>query len=444
MPCCVDWASLPYNIYGRVGERLLADDDIDDFIAFRSTCREWRVGAIADYPENGDYADPTHFQPSKWALLDLKDHHATLLNVDTGRFISKSINLLRDRKYYFIGATAGALILLGELEEPHHALVLNPFTGSIACFKVPVPIPVTGVTAVAVTTAPLMLFVSSEDGEILWADQDSECYRSFFRDYSNRSTCMTSFAGQVYAVNQRGSVLSSAVAGVADDGGDEQSPHSALTVSIGTITPKLDTSPSLPVRRRTGRYYLVVSGGDLLLVTKPSNTLPCQPIVQRVDTERNNKLVPVSSIGNRAIFVGPVRCISIDADKFHGIEGGCVYFVDPIVLRGDYGPSRMDVYQVSDGFHFFVMFEMGTLEGCFRPLTFAQVLADYCRSVLFSELYEMEARERGWDISSDSEVSDWDSEADASGREISSDSEAELSSSDSEPDDQTLSSEPDE
>nr|CAB3452230.1 unnamed protein product [Digitaria exilis] len=412
---CVYWASLPYNICGRVGERLLADDDIDDFIAFRATYHEWRVGAIADYPENGDYADPTHFQPSRWALLNLKDHHATLVNVDTGWFISKSINLLRDHKYYFIGATRGALILLGELEEPHHAVVLNPFTGSIACFKVPVPIPVTGVTAVAVTTAPLMLFVSSEDGEILWADQDR-------------------------------SVLSSAVAGVAADGGDEQSPRSALTISIGTITPRLDTSPSLPVRRRTGRYYLVVSGGDLLLVTKPSNTLPYHPIVQRVDTERNNKLVPVSSIGNRAIFAGPVRCISIDADKFHGIEGGCVYFVDPIVLRGDYGPSRMDVYQVSDGFHYFVMFEMGTLEGCFRPLTFAQVLADYCRSVLFSELYEMEARERGWDISSDSEaeVSDWDSEADASGRDISSDSEAEVSSSDSEPDDQTLSSEPDE
>ena len=104
-----DWTSLPFDIYNNVGERLLADDDIDYYMAFRATSHNWR-SATKDYPVKADYSDPTCFQPTKWVLLDQRGDLITLVNVDTGRFLRKSIPLLR--RYFFIGATGGGLLLL--------------------------------------------------------------------------------------------------------------------------------------------------------------------------------------------------------------------------------------------------------------------------------------------------------------------------------------------
>ncbi|PUZ68801.1 hypothetical protein GQ55_2G057700 [Panicum hallii var. hallii] len=416
-----DWTSLPFDINDRVGEHLLAADDIDYYMAFRAASHNWR-SATKDYPEKADYSDPTCFQPSKWALLGQRDDLITLVNVDTGRFLRKSIPLLR--KYFFIGATGGGLLLLGEATDPHRALVLNPFTGSIAHFKAPVP--VVGVRAIAVTKAPLMVFVSSDNGDIMWADQNSERFKRYWgSDDGNRPTCMTSFAGLVYATDQQGAVIASAVS---DAAAGEQRPRSALTISWDTIIPCLDTSldTSYLAWLRTGKYNLVESRGDLLLVTRPpyfasTNQIPV--VVHRIDTERK-MLEPVSSIGSRAIFVGPVRCLSIDADKFRGIKGGCVYFVESLLVRGvDYKPPTMTVFHVAYPWRHFISFGWCPPEGCFRP--FIQVLADYCRSVHYSELFEMEAREWGLDDPSSS-----DSESDES--------------SYSETDDEALSFEPDE
>ncbi|RLN33892.1 hypothetical protein C2845_PM03G22370 [Panicum miliaceum] len=414
-----DWTSLPFDISGRVGERLLADDDIDYYMAFRAASHNWR-SATKDYPEKADYSDPTRFQPSKWALLGQWDDLIVLVNIDTGRSLRKSIPLLR--KYFFIGATAGGLLLLGEVTEPHRACVLNPFTGSIALFKAPVP--VVGVRAVAVTKAPLVVFVSSDNGDIMWADQNSERFKRYWGSGDgNRPTCMTSFAGLVYATDQQGAVVASTISDVA---AGEQSPHSALTVSWDTITPCLDPSvdTSYLAWLRTGKYYLVESGGDLLLVTRPPYfASTTRVIVHRIDTERK-VLEPVSSIGSRAIFADPVRCLSIDADKFQGIKGGCIYFVESLLVRGiNYKPPTMTVFHVASPWRDFISFGWCPPEGCFRPII--QVLADYCRSVHYSELFEMEAREWGLDDPSSS-----DSESDES--------------SYSETDDEALSFEPDE
>ncbi|CAL5066639.1 unnamed protein product [Urochloa decumbens] len=411
-----DWTSLPYDIIGSEAKRFLAGDDIDSYVAFCGTCSDWHK-ATEDYPEKAVSTDPTHFQPSKWALLHQRDDHVTLVNVDTGRFFCKNISLLH--KYIFIGATGGGLILLGELMEPHHACVLNPFTGSIAHFKVPVP--VAGVRAVAVTTAPLMVFISIHHGHIMWADQDSECFKRFWCTYSNRPTCMTHFAGQVYAVDQQGSVISAVVDSVTVG---EQRPRSAQTISMETIIPSLDTSPDTshlePIRTRT--YYLVESGGDLLLVRPPWLDRN-DPFVHRVDTERK-VLKPVSSIGNRAIFAGPVRCLSVEADKFPGIIGGCIYFVmEPEMIRGDYKPPSVMVFHITEGCQDLITFGCATPEGCFRPLTLVQDLADYCRYIHYSELFEINAREWALDLSSDSDESSY-SETDDEGSYSETDDEA--------------------
>jgi len=76
----------------------------------------------------------------------------------------------------------------------------------------------------------------------------------------------------------------------------------------------------------------VESGGELLLVTRPAWCGVSGDLlsVHRVDTVRN-VLEPVSTIGNRALFLSRVRCVFIDADKFPAVQGGCIYFVDQLI-----------------------------------------------------------------------------------------------------------------
>jgi hypothetical protein len=80
---------------------------------------------------------PPAFQPTKWALLDKQEDQVTFVDVDAGQFLRMSIMILR--RYLFVDATSGGLILLGEKEEPHQTRLLNPFMGAIAHFKVRAP-----------------------------------------------------------------------------------------------------------------------------------------------------------------------------------------------------------------------------------------------------------------------------------------------------------------
>jgi uncharacterized protein affecting Mg2+/Co2+ transport len=52
-----------------------------------------------------------------------------------------------------------------------------------------------------------------------------------------------------------------------------------MDISMKAISPSLDTSDH---GQMSGRYYLVESAGDLLLITKPSGFTLDQPVVRRV------------------------------------------------------------------------------------------------------------------------------------------------------------------
>ncbi|XBH81723.1 hypothetical protein VPH35_107240 [Triticum aestivum] len=264
-------------------------------MALRVVCHDWR-SATKGYPEKGDYTDPHYFKPSKWALLDLCDDLITLVNIDTGRFLRKSIPLLR--RFFFVGATSGSLILLGESTKPHKACVLNPFTGSIVHFKASIP---------DVGVRP--------NCDILWADQNNKYFKQFLTNYPYKPTCMVSFAENVYATDLDGSIYSHTVVDVVV--GEQRHKCSALTISMETIFPNIgDTSHQ--GLTEGGRYYVADSGGDLLLVAKPLYFTLDQPVVRRVDIKKK-VLEPVSSIGKHALFVSHAKCLSVNADKFQGI-----------------------------------------------------------------------------------------------------------------------------
>ena len=128
-----DWSSLTPDLVRRVGERVVAADDIDYYMAFRAVCHNWRR-TLKDNNAANCTDDPTFFQPSKWAVLDRHDDDVlVLVNLETGCFLRKRIPLLSD--YFFVGAASGDLLLLAEPTYPYRACLLNPFTGALARFK---------------------------------------------------------------------------------------------------------------------------------------------------------------------------------------------------------------------------------------------------------------------------------------------------------------------
>ncbi|CAL5083595.1 unnamed protein product [Urochloa decumbens] len=357
------WSSLPDDLVIKVGDCLLADNDIYSHMNFRAVCPSWRSAT--------NEAKPGCFQPSKWALLDRHDNVLTFVNVETGQFLVKNIPLLR--KYFFVGATGGGMIILEEPTPPNQVRVLNPFTGLILRFKASLPT-IGWVSEAAVTTSPIMLFVvSGKAGNIMWADADSEHFQEFGVAYRNTPLFMAPFGRKVYLSDQEGSIISFTVTSATE----EHSHRSVQTISMATTIPS------------AGHFawdcYLMRSGGELLLVTRPWYEIHGKPVVRRVDTERN-ELEIVTSIGNRALFLGDAKCLSIDANKLQGIEGGCIYFVDPVVTADNGRASLMTTFRVADQVQDDIILDLATMAGgSHQPFTLAQVFANYCRSIYSSE-----------------------------------------------------------
>ncbi|CAD6341715.1 unnamed protein product [Miscanthus lutarioriparius] len=412
-----DWSSLTADLVRRVGERVVAADDIDYYMAFRAVCHNWRR-ALKDNNAANCTDDPTCFQPSKWAVLDRHDDHVlALVNLETGRFLRKRLPLLRD--YFFVGAASGGLLLLAEPTYPYRARLLNPFTGALARFKAPVPVgEVREVAVVATSPTTTTVFVSmlTDDGAVMWADQDSKYFGECAAPApypDDGLLCMVPFAGDVYLTNRQGAVLSTAAAAVVDDDmvpskdDDIAGCRSVQSISMATAIPEALLGDSC-------HYYLVESGGELLLVTRPAwcGVPGDQLSVHRVDTVRN-VLEPVRSIGNRALFLSRVRCVSVDADKFPAVQGGCIYFVDQLSCYFDVQFSFMTVVRFpheADGVQQPKVDVSPIPADCFQPFTLAHVFANYCKFVQCSELRRQIMIDGEEDFSDDDEEDSDDDE----------------------------------
>jgi hypothetical protein len=92
------------------------------------------------------------------------------------------------------------------------------------------------------------------------------------------------------------------------------------------------------------KFYLVKSDGDLLLVLLGGSTddnrhlEEGQLLVYRVDT-KSRSLHAVSNIGNRALFVNFIRCISVDTRVHPTVRPGCIYYADLGYIR-EYSDDR--------------------------------------------------------------------------------------------------------
>uniref|UniRef100_A0A0D9XYV6 KIB1-4 beta-propeller domain-containing protein n=1 Tax=Leersia perrieri TaxID=77586 RepID=A0A0D9XYV6_9ORYZ len=98
-------------------------------------------------------------------------------------------------------------------------------------------------------------------------------------------------------------------------------------------------------------------------------------IVHKVDT-MNRVVVPVTSLGSRALFTSEIRSFSVDAAKFPAVEAGCIYYVQRDM-------SIYEYYHLADGWmeKYIPMANLriaDEAQACILPLTLEQVLVNYC------------------------------------------------------------------
>ena len=249
--------------------------------------------------------------------------------------------------------------------------------------------------ATSPTTTTVFVSMLADDGAVMWADQDSKYFGKCAAPApypDDGLLCMVPFAGDVYLTNRQGAVLSTTAAAVVDDGASQgpRCSRSAQSISMATAIPEA-------VEGGHCHYYLVESGGELLLVIRrawyglPGDQLTVDHVaVHRVDTVRN-VLEPVSTIGSRALFLSRVRCVSIDAEKFPAVQGGCIYFVDQFVTGSCYFDVQFSFMTVvrfpgADGVQQPMVDVSPIPADCFQPFTLTHVFAKYCKFVQCSEL----------------------------------------------------------
>jgi hypothetical protein len=232
------------------------------------------------------------------------------VNVSTGRFLWKDMPMLL-RAYTCIGADHANGLLVLKAARDSELWILNPFTGHL------VRLPqrwgehddeTLTVAAEGLQTKMVYSFWNSchavcdgDDQDIFTAPPDLDS-----------SATVVAFQSRAYAVDGEGTVTVM-----------EEDLHSRLFYPS-------EREPAVPGVRRPApplSTYLVDNAGELLLV-RPGTLCEGGRTIQvfRVDLE-GKALHSIKSIGNRAIFLGGDRCLSVDAGNLPGIQGNCIYYV---------------------------------------------------------------------------------------------------------------------
>lgn len=327
-----DWASLPSDLVRRVAEVFLATSDVDYYMSLRAMCRNWRAAT-----DDTRGPDP-RFSPRGWVLVtslagaDHSGRRCLFLHVDTGRFLWKDLPMLRD--YTCIASTEDGHLVLEPAARNSRFCLLNPITGHLVRFPVNIAqfqgenqFGLRNRRSMLATCSSSMVLYSLFDScsggciDLTW---DAVFNReSLFKGTMGMFAAMAPFKGRAYAVSRGGSV------------------------AVVEHNCRLDEKPVVNTIimekwnwMNTRCAFLVDNAGELLLV----GLLKKEIQVFTVDIEKG-VLEQVKSIGNRAIFLGGQRCLSINACNLQAVECNCIYYIGSDFDGGIY------VHRLNDGSH---------------------------------------------------------------------------------------------
>uniref|UniRef100_A0ACD5XGI2 Uncharacterized protein n=1 Tax=Avena sativa TaxID=4498 RepID=A0ACD5XGI2_AVESA len=362
------WSSLPDDLVRRIADSFLATNDLDCYVSLRAVCPSWR--AATDDPKK-DTSD-VRFHPQTWIVLDgvfpSHDDELLLLNVSTGRFLHKKLPLLRD--YYVVATISGGFFVLADRSPPHAVSVFNPLSGDIIPFRAPMPLEV-GVDFVADKQSLFGLVFLGNSCKIYTAFPDSEGFISRDCQQGVHNFLLKAVVGGAYLHIFRPAFVH-AFAELAD-----------LVTSLRGDFVTLFSS-DLPEDANDIQCFLVDLDMHMVLFMKVNGIFN----VFKMNTEIGKLVKHVPSIGNFAIFIGHRRCLSVDANKFPGIEANCVYYTEHLGLSAHIFKCNIKdkkVEMISEAAEFVKQDKQFILVPD-RPFTIIQLLCSYTVNTPDSQL----------------------------------------------------------
>lgn len=363
-----DWSMLCTDLIQEIAIFLLVGDVVD-YIGLRSACKAWR-SATAD-PRNANFHVPP---PRSWIMLcsdgDGGDSRH-FFHLSTGKSLRLRLPELDGHK--IIGCADGLPVLQDKATAA--VRLLNPFTESLTHLP-PLTILLedesdrlqvtsaavnfsffSGLSTVMLSFYHLQRLAFANVGDSKWVITD--------RLENFHFTSTLCYEGQFYAADYNGSIA---------------------LCNIGppaTVTPVVIQSFDLHVMNS----YLVESAGDLLLVRRYYSSAISGGFVDtsKFEVFKVNlrgwppRLVPMKSLGDRALFLAQNRTLSVSAKDFPGIRGNSIYF-GVCSLHDSAG-----VFHLEDGSFESLSYHQGSMHGgkagkellC-RPFSLFDHLLCYC------------------------------------------------------------------
>jgi hypothetical protein len=362
------WATLPGDIVRLVAERVLIAGDVVDYISLRAACSDWR--ASTDSPLLGGH----HYLPARgWVALCDGDavrpddaRQVAFFKPATGRRLRVRIRDLAG--YRVVAISSGLLVLLHK--RYNTVRVLHPFFNRAILLELPSIAPTLRVLGTnrysllrmnaAVLTTPASATTSTIDAVVAWfpgpwflfAKPGDAAWDAVTLDLDIQS--VLAFRGRLYATT----ITSTNILQVYPR-------TNKNTFAVDTPIPDALGEPALC------RYFLVESGGRMLLAVRHRVTITRAAMkVFEVDLDRR-RLEPVSDIGDRALILGHDRCLSVSVRDLPSITGNSVY------CFSQYG---VECFSLGGGSAHVVPFPVAAL-GSVGPFTIVEHLVTYCNHV---------------------------------------------------------------
>ncbi|XP_037450180.1 uncharacterized protein LOC119320177 [Triticum dicoccoides] len=318
---CRDWASLGEGPAGLIADFVLAND-VADYVRFRAVCGPWRRCCT---DPRGHGALDRRFHPRRWVMLREKLAYARrFLNVSTGECIQTEILELREHDE--LGLTPEGLIILLHGPSRTHVRLLNPLTRQQLTDLPPLttllpperhsdllpdrdfPLRAWG-SGIAADDSSVVLCFNSRC--ILGIAKPGDERWTVVRYKNSVHTAPLMFAGRFYCTTENGILLLETSA--------DQPPRMEVAARLQKPISAMIMDSA----------HLVNNDGELMLVHRTLRYLRNRSRrrtydVYKVDLETGT-LLPVMSLGGRALFMGFYCSLSVSVDSFPSISGDTIY-----------------------------------------------------------------------------------------------------------------------
>ncbi|CAN6225373.1 unnamed protein product [Urochloa humidicola] len=321
------WASLPGDLIRLLASRLLAAD-LADYVRFRAVCAPWRSSTAS--PRGRGVVEPL-FHPRRWMMFPeghgLHPGHPMLhgyvrfFNLDTGAFVRVHIPLLEHHRV--LDSLDGLLVL----HRDHDTAIrlLHPFTGDLldlpplstllpqmhqdlhnlsAQEKLPYLRSISTAATFADGVVTVMLALRNVYRVAVATSQDNKWSMSTW--YYQICTTPFSYQGKIYVVHNWGV------------------DHTAKIFQIDTPLPGEVLQPPklIATLKLHGHVYFVECNSEILVIGH-TDIRVCKMLVYKLSDLVMERNIPVTSIGEKAIFL-QTRTLSASAKALPTLIGDTI------------------------------------------------------------------------------------------------------------------------